>query len=76
MTEGVKGIGRLVEIGTVAGHDPAAMPETHIARKDDNVWVYLLIVSEYIGMIEDDESLAAHHLRGWCWSVCNMSDGV
>ena len=76
MTEGVKGIGRLVEIGTVASHDPAAMPETHIARKDDNVRVYLLIVAEYIGMVEDDEPLASHHRGGRCWSVCNMSGGV
>ena len=76
MTEGVKGIGRLVEIGTVASHDPAAMPETHIARKDDNVWVCLLIVAEYIGMVEDDEPLASHHRGGRSWSIRDMSGGV
>ena len=49
------------------------MPETHIPRKDDNVRVYVLVVAEYIGMIEDDEPLASHHSRGRCWSVRYMS---
>ena len=51
MTESVKGVGHLVEIGTVASHDPATVPEAHIARQDDNVWEYSLIVAEYVSVL-------------------------
>jgi hypothetical protein len=54
MTEGLKGIAGLIEIGTITIESGSDMGEVHLSIKDGRIGILVLVEMEYIGMNQID----------------------
>ena len=64
MTEGLKGIAGLIEIGTVAIESGSDMGEVHLSIKDGRIGILVLVEMEYIGMNQIDACVLHPRLTG------------
>ena len=54
LTEGLKGIAGLIEIGTITIESGSDMGEVHLSIKDGRIGILVLVEMEYIGMNQID----------------------
>ena len=64
ITEGLKGVGGLVEIGTVAIEPCPLMGEVHLAIKDSSIGIDPLVVMKHVGVDEIDAGVLNLRLAG------------
>ena len=57
MTKGLKGVGGLVEIGTVAIEPCPLMSKVHLAVEDSGIGIDPLVVMKHVGVDEIDAGI-------------------